>query len=336
MLNCNVDQNMLCMHAKNWKNIRNMTKLKSKNYILICVQNYCLYKAAWVNVLICVTYWVLFLFFSCCSWLTTLGGGIPHGVFLESGGSTVGLTQHRPGKEGRHVSPCSPATTPLTTLASVSKTANRAGPQSPPSALSKGKGGKRGSVTWAPKPSCEFEPQSDTSSDCKMASDPGTNSNIKMANDSCSNLNSKIGSKPDTNSITKLGPESGTNLDTTMNTALGTNSGKSNAEPGINSNANKNISRPMAEQVPHTYTDRVMDDILNPAVEVLENRKSSIDSSSEQERKRENGNGHRGSGEEIQWESASSIQSWVYGWPHVFRFSQSWNVIFLCSACLRP
>ncbi|KAI5104114.1 myomesin-1 isoform X6, partial [Silurus meridionalis] len=82
-----------------------------------------------------------------------IGGGIPHGVFLESGGNTAGLTKHRPGKEGRHVPPCSPATTALTTLARFSKKANNAGSQGPPSALSKGKGGKRGSVTWASEPS---------------------------------------------------------------------------------------------------------------------------------------------------------------------------------------
>lgn len=280
----------------------------------MCVQNYYLYKAAWVNVFICVTF---FVFFSCCSWLTTLGGSIPHGVFLESGGNTVGLTQHRPGKEGRHVPPCSPATTPLTTIASVSERTNSAGPQGPPSALSKGKGGKRGSVTWAPEPSCEFDPQSGT----KMASEPGINLNIKMPNESCSNLNNKIGFKPDMNSITKLGFEPGTNLDTTMDTALGTNSDtKSNAEPGTNSNANTNTSRPMAEQVPYPSADRVMEPITKLATEVLEKCKSSIESSSEQERKQENGNGCRGSGEEMEWESTSSTQYWFYGWLHVFKF----------------
>ncbi|KAB5579521.1 hypothetical protein PHYPO_G00195990 [Pangasianodon hypophthalmus] len=218
-----------------------------------------------------------------------IGGGIPHGVFLESGGNTNGLTQHRPGKEGRHVPPCSPATTPLTTLASVSERANSTGPQGPPGALSKGKGGKRSSVTWAPEPSCEFDPQS------------GTNSDPKMANESCSNLNNKIDSKPGTNSFTKLGLKPGTNLDTTMGTALGTNSDtKSIDEPGTNSNANTNTSRPMAEQVPRPSADRVMEPITKPATEVLEKRKSSIDSSSEQERKQENGNGRRGSGEDME------------------------------------
>lgn len=238
------------------------------------------------------------LFFSCCSWLTTLGGGIPHGVFLESGGNTVGLTQHRPVEEGRHVPPCSSATTQLTTLANISERANSAGPHGPPSAPSKGKGGKRGSVTWAPEPSCEFDPQSGTNSGPKMASEPG------------SNLNHKIGSKPDTNSTTKLGLEPGLNLDTTMSTALGTNSDtKSNAEPGTNSNGYANTSRPTAEQVPHPSADGIMEPITKPATEVLEKRKSSIDSSSEQERKQENGNGRRGSGEETECKSASSAQS---------------------------
>ncbi|KAI5627977.1 myomesin-1 isoform X3 [Silurus asotus] len=135
-----------------------------------------------------------------------IGGGIPHGVFLESGGNTAGLTKHRSGKEGRHVPPCSPATTALTTLASFSKKANNAGSQGPPSALSKGKGGKRGSVTWASEPSW-----------------------------------------------------------------------------------------PMAEQVPNPSSDRVMEAITKPASEVLEKRKSPVDSSWEQERKHEKGNGRRGS-----------------------------------------
>lgn len=243
----------------------------------------------------------IFCFFSCCSWLTTLGGGIPHGVFLESGGNTVGLTQHRPGKEGRHVPTGSPATTALTSLASVSERANSAGPQSPPSALSKGKVGKRCSVTWAPEPSCEFDPQSGTNSDPKTARKTGTGSNNEVAKESCSNLKNKIGSKHDANSITKLRLEPGTNLDITMGTALGNNSvTKSNDEPGTSSNTNTNTSRPMAEQVPSPSADsRVMQSITKPATEVLEKRKSSIDSSSEQQRKKENGNGRRGSGEEI-------------------------------------
>lgn len=240
---------------------------------------------------------VKLFFFPCCSRLTTLGGGIPHGVFLESGGNTVGLTQHRPGEEGRHVSPCSPATTPLTTLASVSRTANSVRPKGPPSALSKGKEGKKSNVTWAPEPSCEFDPQSDTNSDSKMASELGTNSNSTMANESCSNLYNKMGSKPGTNSITKLEPD--TNPDTTLVSALGTNLDESNAKPGTNSNANTDTLRPMAEQVPHSSTDKEIEPIINLATEVLEKRKSSIDLSSEQERKQENGNGRRGSGEEM-------------------------------------
>lgn len=234
-----------------------------------------------------------FCFFSCCSWLTTLGGGIPHGVFLKSGGNTVGLTQHRPGEEGRHVSPCSPATTRLTTLASVSERANSAGPQGPPSALCKGKGGKRGSVTWAPEPSCEFDVQSGTSSDSKLADEPGTNSDIKMNNESYNNANIKIGSEPDTSPISKLGLECGTNLHTTIGTAPGTNS-------DTKSNANTNTSKAMAERVPHPSTDGIMKPISKLATEVLEKRKSSIDSSPEQEREQENGNGRKGSGEEME------------------------------------
>ncbi|XP_060730165.1 M-protein, striated muscle isoform X1 [Tachysurus vachellii] len=217
-----------------------------------------------------------------------IGGGIPHGVFLESGGNTVGLTQHRPGKEGRHVTPGSPATTQLTSLASFSKRTNSAGHLGPPSALSKGKGGKRCNVTWAPDPSCEFYTQSGTNADPKMASETGTSSNIKVPKESCSNLKNNTGCKHDTNSVTKLEPKPGSNLDITMGTALGNNT-------DTNSNANTNTSRPTAEQVPNHSADRVMQHITGPASEVQEKCKSSIDSSSEQERKKENGNGRRGS-----------------------------------------
>lgn len=274
---------------------------KQTHYECVCRITVCV-KQLELIVLICVTSTELtFCFFSCCSWLTTLGGGIPHGVFLESGGNTIGLTQHRTGEEGRHVPPCSPATTLLTTLASVSKRANSAGPQNPTSALSKGKGGKRGSVTWAPEPSCEFDPQSGANPDPKMATEPATNFNIKLANKSCSNLNNKTDSKPETNSKTNLGLELGTNLDPTVGTALGTNlETKSNAEPGTNSNANTNTSRPQAEQIPHPSTGRVIEPKTKPATEMLEKCKSSIDSSLEQLEEQENGNGPRVSGEEME------------------------------------
>lgn len=243
---------------------------------------------------------IAFCFFFCCSWLTTLGGGIPHGVFLESGGNTIGLTQHRPGKEGRHVPPGSPATTPLTTLASVSERANSAGPQGPLSLLSKGKEGKKSSKTWASEPSCEFDHQSGIKSDLKIASEPGTSLDTKVAKGFCSNSINKIGSKPDANSNTKLGLEPGTILDTTMGTAVGTIPGtKSNAELGFNFNINTNNPRPRAEQVSYLSADRVIEAITKSPTEVLEKRKSLIDSSSEQERKKDHGNGRSGSGKDI-------------------------------------
>ncbi|KAL7876220.1 hypothetical protein AOLI_G00111830 [Acnodon oligacanthus] len=109
-----------------------------------------------------------------------IGGGIPHGVFLESGGNMVGLTQHSRCGEGRHAPPRPSATTPLTPLANVSKGArggaDRAVPQDPPSALSKGRRGKRGSVTWAPEPSCELATEPGTSSNSKTGSEHGAGS----------------------------------------------------------------------------------------------------------------------------------------------------------------
>lgn len=81
----------------------------------------------------------------------------------------VGLTQHSPRRGGRHAPPRPPATTPLTPLSNVSQgaggRANNAVPPGPPRTLSKGREGKRGSLTGAPEPS--YEPATETSTSLK-------------------------------------------------------------------------------------------------------------------------------------------------------------------------
>lgn len=81
--------------------------------------------------------------------LTPLGGGILHGVCLESGGNGVGLTQHSTCGVGRHVAPHSSADTPLTCLANVSERVEgggqNTGHKGHPIALNEGKQGKRAS-----------------------------------------------------------------------------------------------------------------------------------------------------------------------------------------------
>lgn len=87
--------------------------------------------------------------------LTPLGGGILHGVCLESGGNGVGLTQHSTCGVGRHVAPHSAADTPLTRLANVSERVEgggqNTGHKGHPIALNEGKQGKRDSQ-GAPEP----------------------------------------------------------------------------------------------------------------------------------------------------------------------------------------
>lgn len=91
------------------------------------------------------------------SLLTPLGGGILHGVCLESGGNGVGLTQHSTSGVGRHVAPHSPADTPLTRIANVSARVEGGGHDTGhtghPVALNEGKQGKRASQ-GAPEPAC--------------------------------------------------------------------------------------------------------------------------------------------------------------------------------------
>lgn len=94
--------------------------------------------------------------FSCCFFLLTpLGGGILHGVCLESGGNGVGLTLHSTCGVGRHVAAHSPADTPLTCLANVSERVEgggqNTGHKGHPIALNEGKQGKRASQ-GAPEP----------------------------------------------------------------------------------------------------------------------------------------------------------------------------------------
>lgn len=86
------------------------------------------------------------------SLLTPVGGGIPHGVCLESGGNGVGLTQHSSCGVGRHAAPHSLADTPLTRIANVSERVEGGGQNTGyPAALNEGKQGKRTSQQ-APEP----------------------------------------------------------------------------------------------------------------------------------------------------------------------------------------
>ncbi|KAK6299903.1 hypothetical protein J4Q44_G00299360 [Coregonus suidteri] len=93
-----------------------------------------------------------------------IGGGIPHGVLpeweLPRGGNVGGLTKHTPRWTGTHEAVQYP---PYTTLKLNAQTgsvpgagagagagATSSSPSGPLATGSKGKGGKRGSVTWAP------------------------------------------------------------------------------------------------------------------------------------------------------------------------------------------
>ncbi len=84
---------------------------------------------------------------SCC--LTPVGGGILHGVCLESGGNGVGLTQHSSSGVGRHAAPHSSADTHLTRIANVSERVEgggqNTGHKGHPATSNEGKQGKMAS-----------------------------------------------------------------------------------------------------------------------------------------------------------------------------------------------
>lgn len=91
--------------------------------------------------------------------LTPVGGGIPHGVLLEMGpGGNVGqLTEHRPRWTGTHETVQSPPDTMQKRSKAQADTEAREGARAasspfaePDPVESKSKGGKRGSVSWAP------------------------------------------------------------------------------------------------------------------------------------------------------------------------------------------
>lgn len=104
----------------------------------------------------------LFLSFKklfCSSLLTPVGGGIPHGVLPEMGpGGNVGqLTEHRPRWTGTHDTVQSPSDTKQKRSKVQTDTDAREGAGTAHSGLTgpnpaetKSKGGKRGSVSWAP------------------------------------------------------------------------------------------------------------------------------------------------------------------------------------------
>lgn len=83
------------------------------------------------------------------SLLTPVGGGILHGVCLESGGNGVGLTQHSSSGVGRHAAPHSSADTHLTRIANVNERVEgggqNTGHKGHPAASNEGKQGKRAS-----------------------------------------------------------------------------------------------------------------------------------------------------------------------------------------------
>lgn len=115
--------------------------------------------------------WIVCLFFIyffflkkknlfCFSLLTPVGGGIPHGVLPEMGpGGNVGrLTEHRPRWTGTHETVQSlPDTMQKCNIKAQADTEAREGARAagiglaePVPVESKNKGGKRGSVSWAP------------------------------------------------------------------------------------------------------------------------------------------------------------------------------------------
>lgn len=97
--------------------------------------------------------------FFCSSLLTPVGGGIPHGVLSKMGpGGNVGqLTEHRPHWTDTHETVQLPPDTKQKCNKAQADTEARkgagaviSGPAGPDPVESKNKGGKRGSVTWAP------------------------------------------------------------------------------------------------------------------------------------------------------------------------------------------
>ncbi|XP_057192569.1 myomesin-1 isoform X2 [Triplophysa rosa] len=87
-----------------------------------------------------------------------IGGGIPHGVCLESVGIGVALTQHSSCGVGRHVASHSSAGAPLTRLANGIERAEGGGQVGHPPTLNEGKQCKRGNV-GPPEPTNKQEPE---------------------------------------------------------------------------------------------------------------------------------------------------------------------------------
>lgn len=98
------------------------------------------------------------VFLSLFSPLTPVGGGIPHGVCLESGGIEMALTQHSSCGVGRHVASHSSADAPLTCLANGVERAEGGGQVGHPSPLNEGKQLKRGNI-GSPEPTHKREPE---------------------------------------------------------------------------------------------------------------------------------------------------------------------------------
>lgn len=93
----------------------------------------------------------------CFSLRTPVGGGIPHGVLPEMGpgGNAGQLTEHRPRWTGTHENVQSPLYTKCNQAQADTKARQGAGPDSsaltqPDPVENKHKGGKKGSVSWAP------------------------------------------------------------------------------------------------------------------------------------------------------------------------------------------
>lgn len=122
----------------------------------------------------------------CFSLLTPVGGGIPHGVFPEMGpGGNMGqLTEHRPLWTGTHETVQSlPDTMQTCNNKAQADTEARGGCRAASSGLTvpdpverKTKGGKRGSVSWAPDLDKDMlsEFVSDSLADVVAHLEPGT------------------------------------------------------------------------------------------------------------------------------------------------------------------
>ncbi|XP_062850088.1 myomesin-1 isoform X2 [Trichomycterus rosablanca] len=261
-----------------------------------------------------------------------IGGGIPHGVFLDSGGNKVGLTQHRPDEEGRHAPPRPPATTLLTSLANVNERVNSTGPQ---------KGGNRGNVTWAPEPSfepgCQLgtslntnindvpDPSTKTEMNSKpgknlgirTATEPGIDSDPKTSGNTGVHLNSKTDTESGTELNTNIGAQSGSNLNNktgtkTLKMKSNTKSGanleskadaelcttsntKTNTEPSTNSNTKANAAEPVSENAAHTSIEGIKEPTTELHKGTQAKRKSSVEPSLEQGQEQERDKGRRGS-----------------------------------------